>query len=84
MVTQLSKLKQNQIVKKAKGISSHVSKRLFTLREAARYLGRSEWGMRTLIWAGKIPVVRVEGGRKIFVDIEDLNHFVSQNKTIYL
>jgi hypothetical protein len=26
-------------------------KRLFSLRESAEYLGRSEWGMRELIWA---------------------------------
>jgi hypothetical protein len=40
--------------------------------------------MRELIWAGSIPVVRVEGGRKIFLDIEDLNDFINKNKTIYL
>jgi excisionase family DNA binding protein len=61
-----------------------VSKRLYTLKEAAEYLGRSEWGMRELIWAGKLPVVRTDGGRKIFLDIEDLNGFITQNKSIYL
>jgi excisionase family DNA binding protein len=61
-----------------------MSKRLYTLKEAAEYLGRSEWSMRELIWAGSIPVVRTEGGRKIFLDIEDLNDFINQNKSIYL
>jgi len=61
-----------------------MSKRLYTLKEAAEYLGRSEWGMRELIWAGSIPVVRTEGGRKIFLDIEDLNDFINRNKSIYL
>ena len=66
------------------GISYPLRKRLYTLKEAAEYLGRSEWGMRELIWAGSIPVVRTEGGRKIFLDIEDLNDFINQNKSIYL
>ena len=58
-------------------------KRLYTLKEAARYLGRSEWGMRDLIWAGKIPVVREEGKRKIFIDVHDLVAYVERNKAVY-
>jgi excisionase family DNA binding protein len=84
MVTPLSKPKQNQEIKNPHGILNPVKKRLFTLKEAAEYLGRSEWGMRELIWAGKLPVVRTEGGRKIFLDIEDLNEFITRNKSIYL
>ena len=61
----------------------NLSKRLYTLKEAAQYLGRSEWGMRELIWAGKIPVVREEGGRKIFIDILDLVAYVERNKAVY-
>jgi excisionase family DNA binding protein len=59
-------------------------KRLYSLKEAAEYLGRSVCGMRELLWAGKIPVVRGgEGSRKIFLDIEDLDDFISRNKAIY-
>ena len=67
-----------------KEIPSLLCKRLFTLKEAAKYLGRSEWSMRELIWTGEIPVVRVEGGRKIFLDIQDLNKFIDRNKSTYL
>ena len=56
-------------------------KRLFTLKEAARYLGRSEWGMRELIWARKIPVVRE--ARKIYLDIHDLNEYITRKKALY-
>jgi len=84
MVTPHSKAKQNQVAKNASGINSSMHKRLYTLKEAAEYLGRSEWGMRELIWAGEIPVVRQEGGRKIFLDIEDLNDFINRNRSIYL
>lgn len=53
-------------------------KRLYSIPEAAAYLGRSVWSMREMIWAGKIPVVR--DGRRIFVDIDDMNRWIEQNK----
>jgi hypothetical protein len=84
MVTPFSKGKQDQQIKKPHGILNPMSKRLYTLKEGAAYLGRSVWAMRELIWAGKIPVVRQDRGRKIFVDIEDLNNFINRNKSTYL
>jgi excisionase family DNA binding protein len=84
MVTPYAKRKQNREIETPHGILSPVRKRLYTLKEAAEYLGRSEWAMRELIWAAKLPVVRPNGGRKIFLDIEDLNGFIAQNKSIYL
>jgi excisionase family DNA binding protein len=84
MVTPLSKAKHNQEITKPHRILNPARKRLYTLKEAAEYLGRSEWSMRELIWSGSIPVVRAEGGRKIFLDIEDLNDFINRNKSIYL
>jgi len=84
MVTPILKPKQNQPIKKVHGNGIPLSKRLYTLKEAAEYLGRSEWGMRELIWAGEIPVVKTEGGRKIFLDVDDLNHFINRNKSTYL
>ena len=83
MVTPLLKSERNQEIKKAQGICNPLSKRLYTLKEAAEYLGRSEWGMRELIWAGAIPIVRRQGARKIFVDILDLIDYVNRNKMIY-
>ncbi len=59
------------------------SKRLYTLKEGATYLGRSEWGMRELIWAGIIPVVKPQAARKIFLDVQDLDRFVEANKAVY-
>ena len=70
--------------KETNKVPSPLRKRLYTLRQAAEYLGRSDWSMRELIWAGKIQVVRQEGARKIFVDIEDLNNFIDRNKSTYL
>lgn len=83
MVTPLSKAARNPEVKEARGIINPLSKRLYTLKEAAEYLGRSEWSMRELIWAGKIPVVKEQEGRKIFLDILNLMEFVDRNKSVY-
>lgn len=57
-------------------------KRLYTLNEAANYLGRTLWSMRELVWKGSIPVVR--DGKRIFVDIADLDSYVTKNKMTYL
>lgn len=73
---------KSQKVKKAQGITNPLPKRLFTLKEAAHYLGRTLWGMRELVWAGKIPVVR--DGRKMFIDILDLEAWVARNKMTYV
>jgi len=68
---------------RAQKIYNPLRKRLFTLKEAAEYLGRSEWGMRDLIWKRLIPVVMNNGGRKIFIDVMDLDAYVERNKTVY-
>lgn len=68
---------------RAQGGGQLARKRLYTLKEGAAYLGRSEWGMRELIWAGAIPVVKPRDARKIFLDINDLDRFVEANKSVY-
>jgi hypothetical protein len=39
--------------------------------------------MRERIWAGDIPVVRFPGGRKMFVDVLDLEEFIQRNKEVF-
>jgi excisionase family DNA binding protein len=55
-----------------------VQKRLYNVKEAGRYLGRSPWAIRHLIWSGELPQVRQ--GRRVFVDIMDLEQFVERCK----
>jgi len=55
-----------------------VSARLLDLREAARLLGISYWTLRTLIFSGQIPYVRI--GRRLLVDHVDVDQFISTNK----
>jgi hypothetical protein len=56
--------------------------RLLPLKDAAAWLGLSLWAMRERIWAGQIPVVQFPGGRKMFVDTQDLERFIQKNKRV--
>lgn len=53
-------------------------KRLFTLSEAAVYLGRSEWAVRRLIWSGELPHIRQ--GRRVHLDVRDMEQFIDRNR----
>ncbi len=65
------------------GIHNPLCKRLFNLKEAAEYLGRSVWGVRELIWSRQLPVVKQTGCRKMYLDRNDLDLFIEKNKIIY-
>jgi excisionase family DNA binding protein len=49
-----------------------------TLREAACYLGISQWTLRELTWKGSLPVVRMT--RKLHFDLRDLDRFIEASK----
>lgn len=57
------------------------TKRLLTIKEASLYLGRSVFGVRELIWAGKLPCVRID--RRIHLDIYDLERVIEEHKMTY-
>lgn len=56
------------------------TKRLYSIEEAAQYLGRSEWGIRRLIWKGKLPQVKCD--KRVHLDIQDMDRFIETNKMI--
>jgi hypothetical protein len=62
-----------------KTIKDRPAKRLYDLNEASFYLGRSVCALRELIWAGVLPCVRV--GRRVHLDIVDMDSFIDKNKT---
>jgi hypothetical protein len=66
--------------KTAQRIPNPMSPRLLPLKRAAEYIGLTTWGMRERIWAGQIPVVRFPGGRKMYVDVKDIERFIETNK----
>jgi predicted site-specific integrase-resolvase len=66
--------------KTAQGICNPMLPRLLPLKEAASYLGLTVWGIRERIWAGQLPVVTFPGGRKQYIDTEDIEKFIRDNK----
>lgn len=66
-------------VRNTQGIAYPLAKRLYSLPEAANYLGRTLWSMRELVWKGSIPIVREK--KRIFVDIQDLESYIASHKT---
>jgi len=67
--------------RKTQGIDNPMSlfkKRLYSIPEAAEYLGRSVWSVRELIWKGSLPSVRE--GRRVHLDIFDLERWIEMNK----
>ena len=66
---------------KKKRDHDHIVKRLFTPKEAATYMGRTVWGMRELIWKGRVPMI--QDGRKIYVDVRDLDAYIEKAKETF-
>jgi len=66
--------------KSAECIDNAQGPRLLTLKAAAGWLGLTIWAMRERIWAGDIPVIKFPGGRKMFIDRNDLEAFINTNK----
>lgn len=61
-------------------LSVGLKKRLYTLSEAAEYLGRSVWSVRRLIWEGVLPSVRVQ--RRVHLDLADMENLIEQSKVV--
>ena len=65
---------------KAQRISSpQIQKRLYSINDASVYLGRSVWALREMLWAGKMPYVK--DGKRILIDIHDMNDWIDQSRT---
>ena len=56
--------------------------RLLPLKDAADYIGLTVWALRERIWQGLIPVVQFPGGRKQYIDRQDLDELVERNKRV--
>ena len=59
-------------------MSEEILKRLYSAKQAGRYMGVSEWTIRHLNWSGKLPCVRQ--GRRVLFDVYDLNQYIENNK----
>ena len=59
-------------------LAARPAKRLYSLKEAAEYLGRSDWSVRRLIWDGVLPSVAIKG--RVHIDVYDLDDLVERSK----
>lgn len=55
-------------------------KRLYSIKEAAVYLGRSEWVIAHMIRTGRFPFIS-DGKRKL-LDVQDLDKWIEGDKVI--
>ena len=54
--------------------------RLLTVDQAAIYLGRTKEAVQHMVSVGKVPTVRTD--RRVFLDRNDLDHWIETSKTI--
>ncbi len=54
-------------------------KRLYSIKDAAIYLGRTVGALREMLWAGKLPYVK--DGKRILLDIRDMDQWIEASKT---
>lgn len=52
--------------------------RLLTVEQAAAYLGRTKEAVQHMVASGKLPTVRSD--RRVFVDVDDLDQWIVENK----
>lgn len=54
--------------------------RLFDLNDAAKYLGRKPFAIRTLLWSGKLSYMQTGKKGKIYIDVKDMDTFIEKSK----
>jgi len=59
-------------------MSEGVNKRLYSVKEAGRDLGRSVWAIRHVIWENHLSQVRQ--GRHVIVDVIGMDQFIQKHK----
>ena len=74
----MTKEERKERVKAAKTPRGPV-KRLYTIPEAAFYLGRTADAVYEMIWAGKIDYIK--DGKRNLLDIHDMDKWIEENKT---
>jgi len=71
----------NTRLQTSKADNKTASPRLYSLKRAAEYLGVSYWTIRDYIFRGELPSVRL--GRRVLVDVRDLDALVEKYKEVW-
>ncbi len=62
----------------ASGDGSAIARRLVNVREAARYIGRTEKSVRHLVGRRKLRCIRADG--RVMLDLLDLDAWITMNR----
>ena len=74
----MSRVERIEKYKQERRHPSGPSKRLYDIKQAAFYLGRSVDSLRELLWAGKIDFIK--DGKRIYLDVRDMDGYIEQAK----
>jgi len=55
-----------------------IKQRLYSIKEASLYLGRSPWTVAEMVRTGKLPYI--PDGKRKFLDIKDINDWIETRK----
>ena len=61
-----------------------LNQRLYCLKDAAVYLGRTVWGVRELVWKHELPVICAGRGGKQYIDVHDMDEWIEKNKSVLM
>jgi excisionase family DNA binding protein len=53
-------------------------RRLLTVDQAGQYVALGRWRIRSLIYSGQLPYVRL--GRRVLIDLKDLDALIDSKK----
>jgi excisionase family DNA binding protein len=70
----MEKIERLEKYKEARKHPTGPVKRLYSMPEAAFYLGRTVNALRALVWAGKLPYIK--DGRRVLLDIRDMDQYI--------
>ncbi len=56
-------------------------KRLYSVEDAAIYLGRTAHAIRSLCYSGKLRVVKMDG--RVFLDVYDMDALIENSKVSF-
>lgn len=74
----MSRVEKLQEYKAKRKAPKGPAKRLYSVPEAACYLGRTVDGLREMLYAGKLPYVK--DGRRVLLDVKDMDAYIERLK----
>ena len=77
-VDQLINVLVERLAKKLSQDIGQTSSRLFTVEQAATYLGRTKEAVQHMVNQNKVPTVRTD--RRVFIDRNDLDRWIEDHK----